>query len=316
MSNSRNQFKSVLNAYKEAYAVKDKDLIAQNNYRTDYYKAYLWRLLLGSVKIEIPDWWNIDYFRHNLIGLGRIGVTMLDDIPVQFSYSVTEINKWKYPTVVRSDDDVNLGTRRVGIDCEIITMFDAYTVSPYGGDITSLIEIYAGKLALCDGAIDTNIMVSRTPWLAEVEDAKDAENMRYMFSQMMSGRPAIFYKKAVPRPDARRAETPFTRMPVKENYISDIVQDTKRQIINEYLTAIGINNANVDKKERLISTEVAANNEELTCAVALWQDNVNRCVEKVRALYPGVDIKITFGGGVANDSLQPNADVSNQDGAE
>ena len=83
-------------------------------------------------------------------------------------------------------------------------------------------------------------------------------------------------------------------------------------IIEEFLTGIGVNNANTDKRERLITSEVESNNAELQAAVALWQDNVNRCIKKVKAMYGDQlqgELSVTFGainpmrGGNANDQI-------------
>lgn len=311
LSRVKEQVKMIRNAYKEAYGVKDTELNAQNVRRTEYYKGYLWRLMLGSVSITVPEWWNIDYFRYALLIGGAIGVTEFENVLVPFAYSVVEKNRWYYPTIIRSNDTVNLGERRIGLDCEILYLSEAYPIGSYSISVQSLIDIYAEKLALCDGAIDTNLMVSRTPWLAEVEGSADADNMRYMFTQIMSGRPAVFYRKPKNNQVTEaKPQSPFTRLPVKENFVADITQDAKRQIINEFLTAIGINNANVDKRERLISSEVNANNEELICAVALWQSNVDRCIDKVCRLYPTLrgEISVVFGG-EKSESVHANEDI-------
>lgn len=314
MSRMSEQKRLALKMRKEAYGIKDTDLNAQNVRRTEYYKGYLWRLMLGSVAIKIPDYWSIDYFRYNLLIGGAIGITVYEEVIVPFSYSVEEINRWCYPTRIRSNDKVELGYRVVGVDCEILYLSEAYPVGAYSISVQSLIDIYAEKLALCDGAIDTNLMVSRTPWLAEVTGSADADNLKYMFAQMMSGRPAIFYRRSNNKTlDTSNLSSPFTRLPVKENFVADITQDAKRQIINEFLTAIGINNANVDKRERLISSEVNANNEELKCAVSLWQHNADRCIDKVCKLYPEIKgkIAITFGGD-KYESISADDDLSTE----
>ena len=71
----------------EAYAVKDKEIKAQNTFRVDYYKSYLWRLFLGSVAVKVPNHWSIDYFRYNLFTIGTIGVTKFRGVVVPFAYT-------------------------------------------------------------------------------------------------------------------------------------------------------------------------------------------------------------------------------------
>lgn len=64
--------------------------------------------------------------------------------------------------------------------------------------------------------------------------------------------------------------------------------------MNELLTRLGINNANTDKKERLIVNEVDANNVELQCNIALWKKNLKVCVKRVKEVFPDLDFKISL----------------------
>lgn len=276
-------------AYKEAYGIKPNEVTAQNNLRTDFYKSFLWRLFLGSVKLDLPLKWSIDFFRAVLFWGGGIAITELDGAIVPFSYSVKTRNKWHYPVTVEATGELagEIGTREIGKDCELIYLDSAdYPNCAYAVGIASYIEIYAEKLANCDGAIDVNLMVSRTPYIFGVDDEKGVEDMKALVNRIMSGAPAIYYKfgrKANKTPQTK--DLPLLKTPVKENFVSLDVQIAKRTIINEFLTGIGINNANTDKKERLITSEVEANDGEILAAVSLWQDNVNRGIDRVKALF-------------------------------
>ena len=68
---------------------------------------------------------------------------------------------------------------------------------------------------------------------------------------------------------------------VKNIYIGNDLLLTKRSIMNEFLTEIGINNANTDKRERLNSDEVNANNSEVRCTIVRFIDTLNECARKI-----------------------------------
>lgn len=303
-------------AYEEAYAVKDKEIKAQNTLRVDFYRRELWRLFLGSVAVKVPKHWSIDYFRANLLHGGQIAIAKKKGVVVPYSYTVETRNAWHYPVRIISNDLVNVGRRTVGVDCEIIYLESAgYYSSLYAIGVSSLIDIYAEKLANCDGSIDTNLLVSRTPWLFEVENNDQANDMKALITRIMSGLPAVYYfRKRKSESPIPSGELPFQRMPVKENYITNDVQLAKHEIICEFLTAIGVNNANTDKRERLIKDEVNANNEQLAAAVNLWQDNVNRQIERVKELFGSEldgELSVTFGMGGANvNSSRLNGNIS------
>lgn len=301
-------------AMREAYAVKDKEIKAQNTLRVEFYRSYLWRLFLGSTIVKVPNHWSIDYFRANLFLTGHIGITRLKNVIIPFQYTTINRNRWLYPVEVESNDEVRAGRHIVGKDCEILYLDSATFGGTYAEGIDALIQIYAEKLANCDGAIDVNLLVSRTPWLFEVENDKEAQDMRAVFTRIMSGVPAVYYKRKRHSNDPLEREAPpVQRLPVKDNYVTNDVQDAKRTIINEFLTAIGINNANTDKRERLITNEVDANNAELFAAVGLWQDNINRQIDKAKALYGEelAELSVTFARGLNNDTVRPNERVQN-----
>lgn len=313
---SRNRARLIREAAAEAYAIKAKDIHAQNTLRVDYYRAYLWRLFLGSIDVKIPDNWSIDYFRYSLFYLGCIAVTKIGAAVIPGAYTASKFNKWKYPVQIQSSDTVEFGSRTVGADAEIIYLESADFGAPFPTGAESMIDIYAQKLASCDAAIDTNLLISRTAWLGEAENTAEADDLKLMFTKILNGEPAVYYRRRKTEDLVGRKESPFTRLPVKENYVAGEIQVEKRRIIEEFLTGIGVNNANTDKRERLITSEVESNNAELQAAVALWQDNVNRCIKKVKAMYGDQlqgELSVTFGainpmrGGNANDQINRSA---------
>ena len=77
---------------------------------------------------------------------------------------------------------------------------------------------------------------------------------------------------------------------VKQSYIiSDLIADL-RKIEAEFDTRVGIPNANTDKRERLITDEVNANNVETTILSDMWMDSIQDGIEKVRQMF-GIELK-------------------------
>lgn len=304
---SRQSRKAIRDAYKEAYEIKAKEVNAQNVLRTDYYRGYLWRLFLGSVAVKVPPLWSIDYFRAVLLGGGGICVGRYKGAVVPFAYTVGKRNAWHYPITVNAMNELqDIGELEVGKECELIYLDSANYESYFSNGIWPVIDLFAQRLANCDGGIDINLINSRSAWLFEASSANEAEDMKALYTKIMSGEPAVYWRRNNDNP-LERQRTPVTTLPIKQNYIAGDMQDTKRSIVNEFLTAVGINNANTDKKERLITSEVAANDEELTCAVGLWQDNVNRTIEKVKALFGdelGGELSVTFLGEERRNAAQ------------
>ena len=60
-----------------------------------------------------------------------------------------------------------------------------------------------------------------------------------------------------------------------------------------FSTAIGIPNANTDKKERLITDEVNANNEETESLCELWLEQLKKTCDKTNEMF-GIDISVDW----------------------
>ena len=55
-------------------------------------------------------------------------------------------------------------------------------------------------------------------------------------------------------------------------YILDKLSDYENFYVNKAMTYLGLNNANVDKKERLITSEVDANNEQIGAILDMYYE--------------------------------------------
>lgn len=283
-------------AVKDACQVKPKE-VNTLAVRTGFYSEYLWRLFLGAVHVEVPEHWNIDYVRRALFLGGAFCITEWKGVLIPAAFNVTQRNVWKYPLEIQSRDEVAFGYRKPGTDAAIVYLNDSWSGTTYAYGVDDTIQIFAEKLANADGAIDVNLLNSRAAFIFQADNQPEASTLKALFTKIMNGEPAVFWRKQKkPLPNEDNA-LPITVLPVKQNYVADLIQQEKRAIVDEYLTMIGVNNSNTEKKERLLVDEVNANNPEIAASVALWQDNIDRCLEQARKLYPGEldDLVIEFG---------------------
>lgn len=118
----------------------------------------------------------------------------------------------------------------------------------------STIYLFCLRLYECERTADTNIKAQKTPILLIV-DEKQRLMMENLYKQYDGNQPFIFGDRKQLTKDLLQAintEAPF---------IADKIIDYKKEIWNEALTFLGINNILVDKKERLITDEANSNNE-------------------------------------------------------
>ena len=67
-----------------------------------------------------------------------------------------------------------------------------------------------------------------------------------------------------------------------------------RKVKEEFLTAIGVPNANTDKRERLITSEVESNNVETRTKIELWKESIERGIKQTKKLFGDMDLSVSF----------------------
>lgn len=255
--------------------------------RTEFYKTELFNQIKGIFEVEKPEEWPLDYILNLLIHSGYVIIADTPAGVIPIKGSPYGYNFWDYPTKVRVTAPIlNSFSRKLGVGAEIVYLERTRYRNYYS--FNRLVEIYAYKLAAVDAAIDMNLFNSRLAYIVEAESKGQAETIKAMYEDISEGKPLVVYRSdAISKNGFQVA---FNNL--KQNYIADQLQDSKRTIMNEFLTLIGINNANTDKRERLIVNEVEANNIELACNIAEWKKNLELTCAKVNSLFPGINFNI------------------------
>ena len=117
-------------------------------------------------------------------------------------------------------------------------------------------ELFALRLYEAERTIDTNVKAQKTPVLILV-DEKQRLTMMNIYNQYDGNQPVIFGDKN----NLADANQVIKSVNTLAPYVADKITDYKKEIWNEALTFLGINNIMVDKKERLVTDEANSNNE-------------------------------------------------------
>lgn len=295
MANKPKKFKSIEALY-EAYGIEPTDVKGVFNARTEYYKTQLQRTAFSIIDIDFnkDNLWDKDYIREAVLIKGCMTVTEDNNgVLLPLKCGVSGVNVFnRGTTAIIANPVVGSFERTIGVDCELV-----YLQQKQGSRFRSLqpiINIYAQKLANCDAAIDINLFNSRLPYIFQASSQQVAESFKAMYDEIAEGNPAVYVDENLGKLLQNESGSNITVFKGKENFIADLVQNEKVQIMNEFLTAIGINTANTTKRERQVVDEVNANNIEIKANIKLWKQNIGDCCERVNNMFPNAELKITF----------------------
>lgn len=133
---------------------------------------------------------------------------------------------------------------------EAILVMNNWDRTPTAGSM----ELFAYRLYEAERTADVNIKAQKTPVMIIV-DEKQRLLMENLYNQYNGNQPFIFGDKD------QLGENILRAISTNAPFIADKIMNYKKEIWNEALTFLGINNIMVDKKERLIQDEANSNNE-------------------------------------------------------
>ena len=251
-----------------------------------FFQRYLLEEALSVFVFDIPEQWDLNFFRYCLFILGHVGIVNTD------KYGVICMNGMPYgrglfyqPTHYLISNPLLQGTLQpqIHIDCEVIRM------QPDWSGIWDLINFYGDMMALSAEAAGINLVNSKLAYVFMAKNKAMAESMKKMYDQVHSGDPAVFADKNLLNEDGSPSWILFNQN-LKNTYITPEIMSDLHRWKNLFLTEIGIPNANFEKTERLITNEVNANNTETRSKAELWLDQIRDGMERANKMF---DLKLS-----------------------
>lgn len=251
-----------------------------------FFRRYLFQKAISVFKWKLPETWNRDYFLYVLYAWGFIGVVETDRYGVicqagaPYGYDI-----YYQPTNLIITNPLLKGALqpRIGTECTV------FKLQPDWGGINDLINYYADMLALCAETAGVNLLNSHLSFVFPAKNKPQAESYKKLFDKVAGGEPGVVIDSSLYSDDGSQTWQPFQQN-IGQNYIVADVLSDMRKIMAQFDTEIGIPNANTDKRERLVTDEVNANNVETTTRCELWLDSLKRCAEDTNAMF---DTEIT-----------------------
>lgn len=256
-------------------------LHVKDNATFAYFRRYLLQKIISVFKWSLPETWNRDYFLYVLYMSGYIAIVKTPQygvIPQQCSLMGRNVFYAPKQVIINNPALPQTITRNIDEDAVLMKL------SPDGCGVIDLVNYYAGKMALASEAVDMNLINSHLAYVFTVADKTAADSFKKLYDKIASGEPAVIQDKALKTPDGGSAWETFSNA-LKQNYITSDLLSDMRKIETMFDTEVGIPNANTDKRERLISDEVNANNVETQTRAALWLEQLQDGCRKARNMF-------------------------------
>lgn len=255
-----------------------------------FFRRYLFQKAISVFKWNLPETWNRDYFLYVLYAWGYIAVVetnkygVICQAGVPYGYDI-----YYQPTNMVITNPLLKGSLepRIGKECTV------FKLQPDWGGITDLVNYYADMMALSAETAGVNLLNSHLSFVFPAKDKNTAESYKKLFDKVAGGEPCVVIDKQLFKEDGQQVWSPF-QQDLKQNYIvSDILADM-RKIEAMFDSDVGIpNNENQNKKERLITDEVNANNIETITKCELWLEHLKKCAEETNKMF-GTTISVNF----------------------
>lgn len=261
----------------------------KNNKTFEYFKRYLLKRAISVFEFKLPKLWNSNYFLYTLFMNGFISVLNVEPYGVICQQcGLMGYNLYYNPTqiTVSNPNITGIINRTIGSDCAVIQLQPDYA------GVMDIVEYFSAKLALLSEALDMNMLNSKLAYLFYATNKREAESFKKLFDNVMAGEPAVIVDTAL-KPDDGDIIKAFANN-LKQNYITPDMLTDMRTLLNEFDSMVGLPNANTQKRERMITDEVQANDVETKSLSALWLETIKTGMGVANSLFPGLDLSVDW----------------------
>jgi len=151
-----------------------------------------------------------------------------------------------------------------------------------------IVLVYASRIAEIDVTLEINARQARRSKVVTVDENRRL-SYENIINQIDEGKPAIKVTENILQDNAIQALD--LGLDVDKSLMSMHLYRTR--VWNELMGALGINNSNQDKKERLVSTEVDANNDQVAATRFVNLNARQQAAIEINEMF-GLDIRVEY----------------------
>ena len=270
--------------------VKPSNIQPRDNAVNDYYTRYLLKRAMSVFEWDLPEEWDKDYFLYILYCWGFIGVIEAPEVGIICQQCTLAGRDIYYrpnriivtnPYLPKTVSNVEYNLHK---NAELIKLQPDYT------GLLDVCMLYAARLSYIHEALYMNLINSKLAYVFITDNKSAAQTFKKLFDSIQTGEPAVVAGTKMTDADGKPNWEIFSNN-LKNNYIATDLLNDMRAVLNDFCSFVGIPSANTQKRERLITDEVNANNVETETLIDLWETTLNACIDKVNAMF-GTSISV------------------------
>lgn len=282
-----------LNQYNSMRSVAGR---VQNDLNTQFYMRALWQRAIAGTSFGLPKSWRRAkrYFKNVLFTLGFIGVIdtpKYGRIPQICTFSGYGLFLQPVKMLVNQPLVQFEGT--IGENCELIHLCGDYR------GIWDIIEHYAIRMSIAITSVDCSLINERLSVLAAGKSKAASETLKYLYEKISAGEPFAVFDKEIKTDSLSDDSEPIWTFSqdVASQYISDKLLADIDTILMQFDKEIGIA-AVGEKKERMLTDEIAMQNEDACARSSTWFENLSDSFDLCNELFPelGLTFTMKYGG--------------------
>lgn len=256
----------------------------KNTELANYFARVLMTEVYGSRKWTMPETWSQAFWKWVYYSQGYIAIIKTKRfgvIPMNCGFYKQNLYYEPLGVVVANPILQQYEDEKteyiIGRDAALVKYLPDYST------VIPVVSYYADMLALCAETIQVNLMNSRVSFIFPADGKAEAESFKKMYDQIASGNPAAFIKKTL-MGDGGVKWQPFAQN-VGQNYLVTDTLNDMATLMNQFRTAVGIPNANLEKRERLITDEVRQSSAASMCTAYASLEETRRGLEEANRLF-------------------------------
>lgn len=280
---------------------------ARNTGLSLFFDRYLFQKLFSVFDFTIPDGWDPDYFRYTLFVMGYTIVFNTDRFGVINNHgALYGRNVYYRPTRALVTNPALRGSSvqlEIGSNCQLIKMAPDYRGA------YDVVSTFSDLMAEILEGMATNMINTKLAYVFASDNKAAAESFKTLFSDIASGQPAVFVDKKLFDQDGNPQWVLFNQN-LKNTFLGNDLLTFMAGIESMFLSFIGIDNVNYEKKERLTNDEINANNQNTKAIARVWLESMQQSMKKVNDMFgTNCSVKLSEDYSLIDESSEESDEV-------